>query len=115
MSLHVCILGIDGSGESTGVAALPGILAAETGSVVGSAGDSFRVVAPDEDHLALKFYPEGLPLRARLALKFKRAPKALAGRPWLFPFFKLAEMLAHDSVEPRTIHECFGGALELEC
>ena len=97
MSLHVCILGIDGSGKSTVVAALPGILAAETGSVVGSAGDSFRVVAPDEDHLALSFYPEGLPLRARLALKLKRAAKALVDRPKLYAVFKLAQMLAHDS------------------
>ena len=52
MSLQVCILGIDGSGKSTVVAALPSILAAETGLVVGSAGDSFRIVTPDEDHLA---------------------------------------------------------------
>jgi len=40
MSLHVCVLGIDGSGKSTVAAALPSILAAETGCVVGSAGSS---------------------------------------------------------------------------
>src|SRR5689334_9700436 len=97
MSLHVCILGIDGSGKSTVVAALPGILAAETGCVVGSAGDSFLVVAPDEDHLASHFYPEGLPLRARLALRLKRAAKALVDHPKLYAVFKLAQMLAHDS------------------
>ena len=97
MSLHVCILGIDGSGKSTVVAALPGILAAETGCVVGSAGDSFRVVAPDEDHLASLFYPEGLPLRARLALKLKRAAKALVDHPRLYAVFKLTQILAHDS------------------
>ena len=62
MSLHVCILGIDGSGKSTVVSALPAILAAETGFVVGSAGDSFRIVAADEDHLASRFHPDGLPL-----------------------------------------------------
>jgi len=97
MSLHVCILGIDGSGKSTVVAALPGILAAETGCVVGSAGDSFLVVAPDEDHLASHFYPEGLPLRAHLALRLKRAAKALVDHPKLYAVFKLAQMLAHDS------------------
>ena len=97
MSLHVCILGIDGSGKSTVVAALPGILAAETGSVVGSAGDSFSIVAPKEDHLASHFYPEGLPLRARFALRLKRTAKRLVDRPKLYALFKLAQMLAHDS------------------
>ena len=33
MTLHVCILGIDGSGKSTISAALPAILAAEMGLV----------------------------------------------------------------------------------
>ena len=97
MSLHVCILGIDGSGKSTVVAALPGILAAETGCVVGSAGDSFRIVAPDEDQLASSFYPDGLPLRARLALKLKRVAKAFVDHPKRYAVFKLAHMLAQDS------------------
>lgn len=97
MSLQVCILGIDGSGKSTVVAALPSILAAETGVVVGSAGDSFRIVAPDEDHLASKFYPDGLPLAARLSLRFKRWAKALVDHPKLYVVFKLAQMLSQDS------------------
>ena len=97
MSLQVCILGIDGSGKSTVVAALPSILAAETGLVVGSAGDSFRIVAPDEDHLASKFYPDGLPLAARLSLRFKRFAKRLVDHPKLYVVFKLAQMLSQDS------------------
>lgn len=97
MSLHVCILGIDGSGKSSVVAALPAILAAETGCIVGSAGDSFRIVAPDEDHLASHFYPDGLPLRARLALRLKRAAKTLVDHPKLYAVFKLAQMLSQDS------------------
>src|SRR5215218_4560415 len=52
MTLHVCILGIDGSGKSTISAALPAILAAEAGLVAGAAGETFRVSDPDEDHLA---------------------------------------------------------------
>ena len=96
MNLHVCVLGIDGSGKSTVVAALPGILAAETGSVVGSAGDSFRIVAPDEDHLALRFCPDGLPLRARLALKLRRVAKSFVDHPKLYAFFKVAQMLSQD-------------------
>lgn len=97
MSLHVCILGIDGSGKSTIVSALPGILAAETGCVVGSAGDSFRIVAADEDLLASRFYPDGLPLRARLALRLKRTAKAWVDHPKLYAVFKLAHMLSQDS------------------
>ena len=97
MSLQVCILGIDGSGKSTVVAALPGILSAETGYVVGSAGDSFRIVAPDQDHLASSFYPDGLPLVARLSIKLKRAAKKLVDNPKLYVLFKLAHMLSQDS------------------
>lgn len=97
MSLHVCVLGIDGSGKSTVVSALPAILAAETGFVVGAAGDSFRIVAPDQDHLAPQFYPDGLPSSARLSLRLKRAAKALVDHPKLYSVFKLAQMLSQDS------------------
>ena len=97
MSLHVCILGIDGSGKSTVVAALPAIMAAETGFVVGSAGDSFRIVAPDQDHLASRFYPDGLPIAARLSLRLKPIAKRLVDQPKLYAVFKLAQMLSQDS------------------
>src|SRR5215510_10797188 len=97
MSLHVCVLGIDGSGKSTVVAALPGIIAAETGCVIGSAGDSFRIVAPDEDHLASRFCPDGLPLRARLSLKLRRIAKSFVDHPKLYALFKVAQMLSQDS------------------
>lgn len=97
MTLHVCVLGIDGSGKSTVVAALPSILAAESGLVAGSAGEAFRVVAPDEDLLALKFYPDGLPMAARFSMRFKRAAKRLVDHPALYPAFKLTQMLLQDS------------------
>ncbi|HEX6648025.1 MAG TPA: hypothetical protein VF075_00750 [Pyrinomonadaceae bacterium] len=97
MSLHVCVLGIDGSGKSTVVAALPAILAAETGLVVGSAGDSFRIAAPEEDHLATDFSPDGLPIATRLSMKLRRAAKKLVDHPKLYSVSKLAQMLAKDS------------------
>ncbi len=97
MSLHVCVLGIDGSGKSTVVAALPAILAAETGLVVGSAGDSFRIAAPEQDHLASDFWPDGLPIAARLSMKLRSAAKKLVDHPKLYAVFKLAQMLAKDS------------------
>jgi len=97
MSLQVCVLGIDGSGKSTVAAALPSILAAETGFVVGSAGESFGVVAPDQDHLASRFYPDGLPLSARLAIRLRRTAKKLVDKPKLYAVVKLAHMLSQDS------------------
>jgi len=97
MSLHVCVLGIDGSGKSTVVSALPAILAAEHGLIVGSASDSFRIVAADQDHLASGFYPDGLPIAARLSLRLKRLAKRLVDYPKLYAVFKLAQMLAQAS------------------
>ena len=97
MNLHVCVLGIDGSGKSTVVAALPAILAAEHGLVAGSAGDSFRIVAPDQDHLATAFYPDGLPIAARLSLRLKHLAKRVVDHPKLYAVFKLAHILSQDS------------------
>src|SRR5258705_712067 len=97
MTVHVCVLGIDGSGKSTVVAALPGVLAAEGGFVVGSAGESFRIVARDEDHLALKFYPDGLPIMARLSIRLKSVAKGIVDHPRRYAISKLAQMLAQDS------------------
>ena len=97
MSCHVCVLGIDGSGKSTVVAALPAIMAAQNGVVVGAAGDSFRIVAPDQDHLASQFYPDGLPIAARLSLRLRRMAKKVVDRPKRYSVFKLAQMLAQDS------------------
>ena len=96
MNLHVCVLGIDGSGKSTVVSALPAILASETGFVVGSAGESLRIVAADQDHLASQFYPDGVPIAARLSLRFKKLAKRLVDHPKLYAVFKLSQMLSQD-------------------
>ncbi len=96
MTVHVCILGIDGSGKSTVTAALPSVLAAEIGSVVGSASEAFRVVSPDEDHLGPAFYPDGSPAAARLSMRLKRTAKRLVDNSALYPFFKLPQMLMQD-------------------
>lgn len=97
MSLQVCVLGIDGSGKSTVVAALPGILAAESGFAAGAAGDAFRLVAPDEDHLAPLFCPDGLPLAARLSLRLRPLAKRLVNQPAFYAAAKLAQLLSQDS------------------
>ena len=96
MTLHVCILGIDGSGKSTISAALPAILAAEPGLVAGAAGETFRVSDPEEDHLAPRFHPDGLPVSARLTTRFKRLAKRLVDHRKLYPAFKIAQMITQD-------------------
>jgi Thymidylate kinase len=97
MTLHVCVLGIDGSGKSTVVSALPCILAAESGLNVGSAGDSFSLVAPDEDHMAVRFYPDGIPITARMSMQLKAWAKKFVDQPKIYTVFKLAQMLVRDS------------------
>jgi SAM-dependent methyltransferase/energy-coupling factor transporter ATP-binding protein EcfA2 len=96
MTLHVCVLGIDGSGKSTISAALPGILAAEMGLLAGAAGEEFRVVSPQEDHLAPRFRPDGLPLSARLAARLKKAAKRLVDHRSLYPAAKLSQLVLQD-------------------
>lgn len=96
MTLHVCILGIDGSGKSTVSATLPAVLAAELGVVAGAAGESFHVASSDEDHLAPKFHPDGLPASARLSTRLKQAAKRLADDRGLYPVFKIAQMVLQD-------------------
>jgi|GEM_PF-1184979 len=97
MTLQVCILGIDGSGKSTITAALPNILSAEMGVLAGSAADQFRIVGPDQDHLAPEFYPDGLPLSAHLAMRSRRIAKRLVDNRSLYPIFKLAQMIFQGS------------------
>jgi len=107
MSLQVCVLGIDGSGKSTLVESLPIILAAELNVLAGSAGESFRIVGPDEDHLAPKFHPEGFPTSARLAKRFKRRAKQFVDARALYPVFKLAQMIFQDSAA-RKLSDRYG-------
>jgi shikimate kinase len=97
MTLHICILGVDGSGKSTVTAALPAILAAEADLVAGAAGEDFRVCVADEDHLAPGFYPEGLPLSARLSRRFKKSAKKVVDHRKLYPLAKVAQMVCQDA------------------
>ncbi len=104
MSLYVCVLGIDGGGKSTLVESLPIILAAELNILAGSTGESFRIVGPDEDRLAPKFHPDGLPISARLAKRFKRRAKQIVDVRALYPTFKLAQMIFQDAAARKLGH-----------
>lgn len=101
MSLHVCVLGIDGSGKSSVAASLPMILAAELNVVAGSAGEKFYVMGPEEDYLAPKFHPDGFPLSARLAKKFKAWAKRVVDRRKLYPLVKLSHLISQDQAARR--------------
>jgi thymidylate kinase/SAM-dependent methyltransferase len=101
MTLHVCVLGIDGSGKSTIATALPNILAAELNLRVGSASEVFRIVEADEDHLGPGFHPNGLPITGHLSKWFKRQAKRFVDNRHLYPFFKLSQMLFQDDVACR--------------
>lgn len=97
MTLHISILGIDGSGKSTIASTLPYILAAELKLRAGSAGENFCVVECDEDLLAPKFYPNGLPLSGHVSKWLKRKAKSVVDNRRLYPFFKLSQMVFQDS------------------
>jgi hypothetical protein len=101
MTLHVCVLGIDGSGKSTITAALPYILAAELNLRAGSAGEEFRIVEADEDLLAPKFHPDGMPVTGHLSKWFKRQAKRVVDNHRLYPFFKLSQMIFQDDTAHR--------------
>jgi len=93
MSLHVCVLGIDGSGKTTLATSLPTVLAAEMRVCAGWAGETFTICGTDEDYLAPRFHPEVFPLSARLAECFKRLAKRAVGHRTLYPALKLAHLL----------------------
>ena len=97
MTLHVCILGIDGSGKSTVTTALPCILAAELKVRAGSAGDDFQMMEADEDLLAPNLHPRSLPVAGYLSKWFKRRAKQFVDNRRLYPFFKLNQMMFQDS------------------
>ncbi len=97
MTLHICVLGIDGSGKSTVSATLPILLAAELDALAGSAGEEFSIVGPLEDHLGPGFHPDGLPVSARCAMRFKRMAKRVVDNRALYPALKLAHLISQDN------------------
>src|SRR3990172_4805097 len=100
-TLHVTILGIDGSGKSTVTAALPALVSAELRVVEGSSGETFQVVAPDEDLLAPNFSPDGWIISAHLSRWYKRQAKKFVDNRKIYPFFKLSQMIFQDHATVR--------------
>jgi hypothetical protein len=96
MTIHIAVLGIDGSGKSTIASSLPVILAAEIEAQTAGAGEELRVIAPDEDHLAPKFHPDGYPLSVRIARILRKFAKLTSGNRIIYPIFKLPQMIFQD-------------------
>src|SRR5262249_14385052 len=72
----------------------------------------FRVCGPDEDHLAPRFEPDGLPLTARLSRHLRGLAKRFVNRRRIYPLFKLAQMAFQDAtalrLRPRHAVTCVG-------
>jgi broad-specificity NMP kinase len=115
MTIHVSVLGIDGSGKSTITAGLPYVLAAELNLRAGSAGQAFRIVEADEDHLAPNFHPDGLPITGHLSKWFKRKAKQVADSRRLYPLFKLPHMMLHDSTAYELGRRYDAGVMVSDC
>ena len=96
MSLHICMLGIDGSGKSTITASLPAALSTELNVVVAGAGDVFRVVNGEEDFLTSKYHSKGIPIAARLSPYFKGKAKKFVDNRKIYPIFKLSQLFFQD-------------------
>ncbi|MBN2441060.1 MAG: deoxynucleoside kinase, partial [Spirochaetales bacterium] len=97
MSIHIALLGIDGSGKSSVSSTLPALLAAELKVSAGSAGEEFRITTADGDHLGPSFDPKSLPLSIRLSKYFKKKAKKNVDNRKLYQVFKVAHMLFQDS------------------
>jgi len=101
MTLHVAVLGIDGSGKSTVATALPTLLAAELHIRAGSAGDSFCMSEAEEDLLSPRFHPLGLSFTGHLAKGFKRLAKLVVDNRHLYPVIKPCQMIFQDDAACR--------------
>ena len=101
MAKNICILGIDGSGKSTVAESLSTILAGELNTIVGSAGDSFRIVANDRDICGPGFYPRSLPLSAAIAMISRKLAKKYINNRKIYPIFKFLHMFFQDAAAQR--------------
>ncbi len=100
-TLHVSVIGIDGSGKSTFAASLPMLLAAEYELQAGGAGETYVVNCPEEDHLTTGFSPEGIPFTARISTHLKRWAKRFTNHRRVYPFLKVPQMMAQDAAARR--------------
>ena len=96
MTLHACVVGIDGSGKSSVSAGAARAACAGRGVVTGVAGDAFAVFRPLGDGVVHEVRSD-MPASAAIASWAKAQAKRLVDRRALYPPFKLAQMAFQDS------------------
>lgn len=100
MSLHACIVGIDGSGKSSVSRGAPAFIAQQHGFVTAHAGDSFEIFeSRPGGHVVERI--DVLPASAAIAKSLRRAAKASVDLRFLYPPLKLAQMAFQDSAAHR--------------
>ncbi len=111
-TLHVSVIGIDGSGKSTFAASLPMLLAAKFKLQAGGAGEAYVVNGPEEDHLTPGFAPDGLPFTARISTTLKRWAKRFTNHHRIYPFLKVPQMMAQDAAAQRLAGKAGSGPID---
>ena len=94
MTLHVAIIGIDGSGKSTVTPALASLAAAELSVTAAAVGDDVWCKTPAEDLRVPGFAPDGDMLPLRLSRLLRRVAKSAAAHRRLYPPLKLLHLAA---------------------
>ena len=121
MTVHVAILGIDGSGKSTLTAALPALLAAETVCRAGALGDHLVVAEPDRDLAGPGFEPDGVPFSLRLARLLRGAAKRATASRLAYPVLKVGHLACQEHAARRVARRhrldvmVSDGSLPLSC
>jgi len=94
MTLHVAIIGIDGSGKSTVTPALASLAAAELGVTAAAVGEDVWCKTPIEDLCMPGFAPDGQMLSVRLGRLFRWMSKSFTAHRRLYPPVKLLHLAA---------------------
>jgi thymidylate kinase len=101
VGLHICVLGIDGSGKSTVSERLPAQIVKKLQLSAGMAGDSFFVAVPGKAILHRDRMAG--PMIARL---FRRWAKRCVNSRRLYPVLKLVHLLLQDAAARSIAKNC---------
>jgi hypothetical protein len=105
MTRHISILGIDESENNTIIESLTAILAGELNTTVASVGDTFRIIANDQDICGPDFYPRSLPWQVRAALIAQKIAKRLENNKKWHPVFKYMHKFFQDAAAYRIAYK----------
>ena len=103
MSLHVAIIGIDGSGKSTVTPALASLAAAELDVTAAAVGDGLSCKAPREDLYAPGFAPDGEMMFVQIGRLFRWLSKSATAHRRLYPSLKLLHLAAQARIVRQAV------------